>query len=172
MDIKWTIHRCSPDCSIPIQLNPADVITTFSELYIPAGTLDLGLYQLNVTVTMAQAPEYNTAGVAYVQINPSGITANLVPLGTSIISSGRDQNLILDPGSYSIDPDVDVFNASVSHIAKSTVIFAPLIYVQAWTYQYFCRPFDLFHPMPSTTLPSIDQANQSCFVNRLSMETT
>ena len=159
------IHRCEPNCSIPVQLNPK-VITTFTELYIPARTLDIGLYKLDITVTMAQAPEFNTGGVAYVQIDPSGITANMVPLGTSIISSGREKDLILDPGRYSIDPNVKAFNASVSRIARNEALFSFLIPLQAWTYKYFCQPFDLFHPPASTTLPSIDQANQSCFVNR------
>ena len=168
MDITWIIHRCAPNCTIPVQLNPSDVITTFSELYIPAGTLDLGLYQLNITVTMTVAPQYNTWALAYVQIEPSGITANMVPLGTSIISSGREKDLTLDPGKYSIDPDVDVFNASVSYVARNNVVLSLSIRLQAWTYKYFCQPFDLFHPPTSTTLPSIDQANQSCFANRLS----
>jgi hypothetical protein len=52
---------------------------------------------------------------AFVSITQSGITANLVPLGTSIVSSGSEKDLLLDPGNYSIDPDATTFNASVSN---------------------------------------------------------
>jgi hypothetical protein len=49
-----------------------------------------------------------------VRITPSGITANLVQLGTSMITSGYEQDLLLNPGSYSVDLDGNVFNESVS----------------------------------------------------------
>jgi len=50
----------------------------------------------------------------YVEIIPSGIIANLFQYGTSMITSGHEQDLKLDPGTYSVDPDENVFNASVS----------------------------------------------------------
>ena len=51
---------------------------------------------------------------AYVKITPSGITANLIQYGTSTITLGYEQDLILDPGTYSVDLDGTAFNASVS----------------------------------------------------------
>jgi len=48
----------------------------------------------------------------YLLITPSGITANLVPLGTSMITNGIRQDLRFNPGEYSIDLDDDHFNAS------------------------------------------------------------
>jgi len=51
---------------------------------------------------------------AFVQIIPSDIIVNLIQYGTPMITSGHEQDLKLDPGSYSIDPDENVFNASVS----------------------------------------------------------
>jgi hypothetical protein len=51
---------------------------------------------------------------AYVQINPSGITANLVQFGTSMITRGHEQDLTLDPGRFSEDLDENTFNSSVS----------------------------------------------------------
>ena len=63
---------------------------------------------------MTAMPQFTTSISAYVGINPTGITANLAPLGTSIITSGRDKNLTMDPGSYSVDPDAASLNASVS----------------------------------------------------------
>jgi len=55
-----------------------------------------------------------TSSFVYVQIIPSDITANLVQLGTSMITSGYEQDLNFDPGTYSVDPDENSFNASVS----------------------------------------------------------
>ena len=92
----------------------------FSELFIPARTLDFGLYELKITVTMQAVPQLTSSASAFVRINPSGITANLVPLGTSIITSGHQKNLTFDPGAYSVDPDAQAFNASVSHHALGT----------------------------------------------------
>ncbi len=63
---QWTILNCPSNCSSEISVGQT-IITTFSELYIPARSLPYGIY-----------------------------------------------DLILDPGGYSIDPDEDTFNASVS----------------------------------------------------------
>ncbi len=110
---QWTIQNCTSVCSNQIQLSQT-IPTTFSELDIPALTLPYGLYELTLTVTMVQFPSLKTSSSVYVQITPSGITANLVQLGTSMITSGHEQDLKLDPGAYSVDPDASVFNASVS----------------------------------------------------------
>jgi predicted phage tail protein len=55
-----------------------------------------------------------TSSFVYVQITQSGITANLVQLGTSMITSGYEQDLNFNPGTYSVDPDENFFNASVN----------------------------------------------------------
>ena len=81
---------------------------------IPARTLPYGIYELQLTVLMTNSPLLRTSSIVYVQITPSGITANLVQLGTSMVTSGHQQDLNLDPGSYSIDPDENTFNSSVS----------------------------------------------------------
>ena len=87
---------------------------TLSELFLPARTLDYGTYQLTLTVAMTVAPEFIATATVYVTITPTPITANIMPLGTSMIAHGRSQNLVLDPGTNSVDPDADTFNASVS----------------------------------------------------------
>jgi hypothetical protein len=51
---------------------------------------------------------------AYVKILASSIKVNLVQFGTSMITHGYQQDLLLDPGTHSIDPDQHTFNASVS----------------------------------------------------------
>jgi hypothetical protein len=50
----------------------------------------------------------------YVTIIASSIAANLMQYGTSLIVNGYQQDLKLNPGRYSVDPDSNTFNASVS----------------------------------------------------------
>jgi hypothetical protein len=110
----WTIKNCtSSSCSYQIQIDPR-IETTLSELYIPARILSYGLYELNLTVTMIDFPLLITSSFVYVGIIPSDIIANLVQLGTPMITSGHEQDLILDPGTYSVDSDGYVFNSTVN----------------------------------------------------------
>lgn len=110
---QWTINNCTSNCSALVQLNPS-VATTYTELFLPARTLNYGIYQLQLTVVMTASSTAIASAIAYIKITPSGITANLVQFGTSIISSGHEKNLLLDPGTYSVDPDHDTFDANVS----------------------------------------------------------
>ncbi|CAF4366267.1 unnamed protein product, partial [Adineta steineri] len=109
---KWTVKNCtSTSCSFEIILNE-QVMTTFSELYIPSRTLNYGVYQLTLTVTMIDSPNLKSSSSVYVRITATGITANLVQLGTSMITRGNQQDLLLDPGTFSVDPDEDTFDAT------------------------------------------------------------
>ena len=113
--IQWTITNCSsqPCVAIPIQL-PQSLQTTAAELFIPARTLDYGTYRLQITVSMVAAPQLISVASTYVQIIPSSITPNIMPFGTSMIVHGRSRDLLLDPGTYSVDPDALTFDPSVS----------------------------------------------------------
>jgi hypothetical protein len=91
------------------------IVTTSSELYIPARTLAYGNYELKLLVSMVASSSLSANASAYIQITPSGITANLVQLGTSMITSGYQKDLKLDPGAYSVDLDGYIFNTSVSN---------------------------------------------------------
>jgi hypothetical protein len=110
---EWTVKNCSSICSYAIQLDSM-IMTTSTELYIPGRTLPYGLYELTLTVTMIDNSSLTTSTSIYVQITPSGITANLIQYGTSMITRGSQQDLQFNPGSYSVDPDQNTFNASVS----------------------------------------------------------
>jgi len=114
---KWTIASCTSNCSLSIQLDQS-IVTTSNELYIPAKTLDYGVYQLRLTVAMVVAPQFSTSISVYIKIITSSITVNLLAFGTSMITSGYKQDLLLDPGTHSIDPDTELFNASVSLFQK------------------------------------------------------
>jgi hypothetical protein len=86
---------------------------TLGELFVPARSLDYGLYQITLTVAMTFSSQLVTSAVTYVSIIPSPVTVNLLQLGSSMITHGQQQTLTLDPGSYSIDPESALFNASV-----------------------------------------------------------
>ena len=124
--IQWTISICNSTCSSSFSFDQS-VKTTLSELYVPARILPLGIYQLTLTVSMSVSSSLRSSASAYVRITSSGITANLVQLGTSMITSGYQQNLKLDPGTYSVDPDISQFNGSVSHTFIELSIFNHLI---------------------------------------------
>ena len=113
--LQWTISKCSSTCSSSSFSFDQSIITTLSELYVPARTLPLGIYTLKLTVIMSASASVRSSSSAYVQIKSSGVIANLVALGTSMITSGYQQDLQLDPGTFSVDPDENVFNGSVSH---------------------------------------------------------
>ena len=114
--IQWTISNCTTTTCLSSFAFDSSVTTTLSELYVPPRILSLGVYELKLTVTMSVSSSLRSSTSAYVQIKSSGITANLVQLGTPMITSGYRQDLKFDPGTFSVDPDEDVFNGSVSHI--------------------------------------------------------
>jgi hypothetical protein len=113
ISVNWTLLSCSVTCSQVIQLNSSNIVTTSTELYIPARSLDFGLYQFQLKITMRISSVYSSTASVFVRINPTGLTVNLVPLGTSVITSGQTANLLLDPATNSFDPDSLIFNASV-----------------------------------------------------------
>lgn len=73
---------------------------------------------LNVSSNVRRSSES-----AFVQINPAGVTANLVPEGTSMITRGEEQDVQLNPGLYSVDLDEDLFNAAANHSSLSLSLF-------------------------------------------------
>ncbi|CAF4055669.1 unnamed protein product, partial [Adineta steineri] len=150
---KWIIKNCSSICLFQIQLNNK-ISTTFSELYIPSKTLDYGVYQLILTVTMIDSPNLKSSSSAYVRVTATGITANPVQLGTSMITRGSQQDLQLNPGAYSVDPDQDSFDAS------------------KWKYEYYCRIYGSYNfPNFQGILLTIENSktdpyNPSCLSNQ------
>ncbi|CAF3897839.1 unnamed protein product [Rotaria sordida] len=155
---KWTIMNCTSICSYQISTDQI-IETTFSELYIPARTLPHGIYELKLTVTITTSSNLILSKSAFVKITPSGITANLVQLGTSMITRGNQQDLKFDPGTFSIDLDGYTFNAS------------------NWKYKYYCRIYGLsmFPNFQGSHLtiddPRIDRLNPSCLLNRTDQRT-
>ena len=110
---QWTIRICTSNCSSQIQID-STIDTTFTEIYIPAKSLSYGIYQFILTVTMVSAPNVSSSSYTYVKILPTNIIVNVVMYGASMITRGFTQDLVLDPGQFSVDPDDDTFNTSVS----------------------------------------------------------
>ena len=86
---------------------------TLGELFVPARSLDFGIYRIKLAVTTTFSSQLASSSEIYLQIIPSPVKVNLVQLGSSMITHGQQQTLTLDPGSYSIDPDSALFNTSV-----------------------------------------------------------
>jgi hypothetical protein len=55
-----------------------------------------------------------SSNFTYIKITRSNIRVNLIQFGTSVIKYNRQHDLLLDPGTYSIDPDQHIFNSNVS----------------------------------------------------------
>ncbi|CAF1362531.1 unnamed protein product [Adineta ricciae] len=150
---QWTIKTCNLNCSQQIEIDP-EIKTTFTEISILAQTLPYGVYELTLTVTMRYSPTLKSSSSVYIQIISSNILPYLIQSRTSMITHGHKQNLLLDPGTYSINPDNKIFNAS------------------NWKYEYYCRIYDL-HEFPNLngSLLTIDDQrndslNPSCLSNR------
>jgi hypothetical protein len=112
IDARWIIENCTISCSGPISID-ASIATAFTEIYIPSRTLPLGLYRFTLTIHMQVDPQLTASASVYIQLTSAGITANLVPFGTSMITHGHDQDLILDPGRHSIALDGTLLDANV-----------------------------------------------------------
>ncbi|CAF3709000.1 unnamed protein product [Rotaria socialis] len=110
---QWAITNCTTNCSSSISLN-RPIITTLSEIHIPAKKLEYGIYEVKLTVSSVNIPIVTASAVGYIEIIPTGIMANLVSNGTSMITHDPQQYLTLDPGRFSEDPDEKEFNSIVS----------------------------------------------------------
>ena len=100
LEMEWT----TPNASNYFMVDPSLVILTKSELFVPSRSLSFGVYQLTLMVTLNSSSNATKSSEStFVQINPAGITANLVPSGTSMITRGEQQDLQLNPGLYSVD---------------------------------------------------------------------
>ena len=106
LQYRWSIDNGSSSISLesPFLLHSSD-------LFIRSQTLPLGIYRIELTVTRNNLTSATKS--TFVRITPSGIRANLVLFGSSMINVGDEQDLQLDPGNHSIDEDGKQFNASV-----------------------------------------------------------
>ena len=114
---QWKTYNCSSTTCSTSTIIHSNLVATFNDYFLPARTLSLGFYQIQLMDTMNRASlSISQSRSIYLLINPSDITANLVSLGTSLITNGIRQDLRFNPGEYSIDLDDDHFNASVRYL--------------------------------------------------------
>ena len=67
--IEWAIYTCDSNCSVRVDIDKS-LVTTSSEILIPAKTLAYGTYQLKLTVAMRVSPKLIASAEAYVRIIP------------------------------------------------------------------------------------------------------
>jgi len=153
-----------------------NLVKTSNEYFIPARSLSLGFYQIELMVTI-NATSMSTISQTrsiYLLITPSGIETNLVPLERSMITHGIGQDLRLNPGEYSIDLDEDYFNASVRNdFSIFSFHYTSLCRdKKEWNYDYYCRIYGVANfPNYFGQLWTIDDLrtdpkNPSCFHNQ------
>ncbi|CAM4787932.1 unnamed protein product [Rotaria magnacalcarata] len=149
---QWTLHSCNTTCSSPIQIDEL-IHVKFSDLFIPARTLPYGVYQLKLTAIMKAATNITSTASTYVMVIPSVIQANLIQMGTSLVTRSYQKNFTLDPGTFSTNPDEVRLDAS------------------DWNYTYYCTTASLFSssqlmtPLLPIDDPNYMIQNTSCFKN-------
>jgi hypothetical protein len=92
------------------------VETTLNDLFIPARTLSTGLYELQLTATVIGIPVLTSSSSVYIEIIQPIIMTNLVLYDTPTIKHDYQQNLLLNPGEFSIDLNGLTFNTNVSYL--------------------------------------------------------
>lgn len=108
---KWTIHDSSQT-----ELDLPTVEQRSCDLYIPPLTLPLGLYEFKLIATTIPLSTTIESKSISIRIIPSGMIINLIPSNASLITHGREQDLKLNPGRYSIDLDGYPFNITVNSV--------------------------------------------------------
>ena len=173
---EWIITSCNHStCSLVLTLN-STVKTWSNECFIPSWTLTVGTYQMTLNVQLADRLSVRASSSVYVQISPSDTIPNLLSLGTSMITQGSAQDLVLNSGRYSVDPDADIFDApacfpySSSRVSK---VFDRRLEIELWkwfSYLWCIR----FSNTPRYLLPVDDSRsnplNLSCLCSRTGTE--
>lgn len=113
--VNWTILICSPTCSNELQLNQL-LETTKNNLFIPARTLFKGLYEFKFTVTMNDSSAWTSSSSSvYIEIIKSNVIINFIAFNTILLIHDYQQDLVLDPGRFSIDLNAISFNSNVNN---------------------------------------------------------
>ncbi|CAF0742236.1 unnamed protein product [Didymodactylos carnosus] len=156
---EWTIAQCNTTsglCTSTKMLN--NIVkglssSTTAEIYIPAMTLQYGSYQFKYTVYMNSKQTFLSYETTYIEVVQSPLVVNMLANGTSSITRGVAQDLVLNPGAWTIDPD-STFFASYN-----------------WSYDYYCRIYGQSnYPNLNGILftiedTRIDTMNPSCFAS-------
>ena len=134
---KWRILNY-PNGS---ELN-GSLLTSQTNLFIPAHTLSYGLYKIELTAMILDIPTISSSSSVYIEIIPSTIDINLIALDTSMIRHDYREDLQLDPGHFSFDMSAEIYNK------------------EDWFYSYYCRIADANFSQP---FKLFEDRNQKCF---------
>jgi REJ domain len=112
---QWIIYNCTSICRIFHDLNDRTV-KTFDEIYIPSNTLNVGVYQLTLKVLIAtKSLLFNSSTSILIKIaRPVNVSVNLIEYRMSEITLGRTEDLLLEPGKYSLYTDETALIPNVS----------------------------------------------------------
>ncbi|CAF1353863.1 unnamed protein product [Adineta ricciae] len=145
---QWKIRNCTTKCTNELLFDSIDLTRT--DLYIPSKTFPYGIYEFTLHIQLKDYLNIRSSKSIYIQVNPTGITVNLVALGTSMITSGYEQDLHLNPGKYSNDPDGYPFNST------------------DWTYLYDCRAYNTYDIVDRYSINNPSEL--SCLSNQFQYE--
>lgn len=126
---QWLITNCTLSCESEIN-NDSSIKNTKSELFIPARTLSYGVYQLKLIIKMNMSSILLSSKFVYIKIIPSNIIVNLFLFGTSFITNNYRNDLVLNPGLYSINPDLIAFDFNVSFSRKELICIKLILCIE------------------------------------------
>jgi hypothetical protein len=111
---SWIILNRSSICSNQNEFNQSIQIQE-KDLFLLAQTLSNGFYQLKLTVTMVDYPTLISTSSVYIEIISSTMIPNLILFNTLMITHDDHEDLVFNPGKYSIDPNTIIFNKDVNN---------------------------------------------------------
>ena len=108
--VRWNIEQCLDSlCLARYSVDDTNKLTlAFSELYVPTQFLAYGDYRMTLNA-------FGASMNIFVKIIASPLLVRLVPFDVRSIRQGQQQTLLLDPGSYSTDPDQTSFHPTVRY---------------------------------------------------------
>lgn len=112
---QWIIHNCTSTCSVFHDLDDKTARGS-DEIYITPNTLNCGVYQLTLIVIITtKSSQFNSSASILIEIaRSSNISVNLMQYRMSEITLGRTEDLLLEPGRYSLYTDGNTLIPRVS----------------------------------------------------------
>jgi hypothetical protein len=96
---QWIISNCTFNCSI---LNEK-IQTSSNEIYFPSKILTFGIYEFKLTISLNSSLLSQSIRIKI--IKSQKLIVNLIESGTSEITLGQNQTLLMEPGKYSLHDD-------------------------------------------------------------------
>lgn len=104
------------DGSTISKVDTSSLTTTTNKLALPPRYLAYGKYKFTINVTMINNgvnTVFTKVAYTFIDVVESPIIAQLVAGSMSYVTIGQGQTFTIDPGTYSLDPDVDPSQSQV-----------------------------------------------------------